>query len=85
MKSSENHDGLHCVEANVGSVVDEIKNQPGQPAERVGWPGGHGEFLFGFGLYRLIDVAAFTLWIFLMVKANQRQRFRIPVAHMEPL
>jgi uncharacterized membrane protein len=44
------------------------------------WPGGHGEFLFGFGLCRLIDVVALTLWIFLMVKANQGLRFRIPVA-----
>jgi uncharacterized membrane protein len=42
--------------------------------------GGYVGFSFGFGLYRLIDLAAFILWILLMIKAYQGQRFRVPVA-----
>jgi uncharacterized membrane protein len=42
-------------------------------------PAGTGVFI-RFRVIPFIDVVAFTLWIFLMVKANQGQRFRIPVA-----
>lgn len=42
--------------------------------------GGYVGFSFGFGLYRLIDLVAFILWILLMIKAYQGQRFRVPVA-----
>lgn len=42
--------------------------------------GGYIGFSFGFGLYRLIDLVAFILWILLMIKAYQGQRFRVPVA-----
>jgi uncharacterized membrane protein len=42
--------------------------------------GGYVGFSFGFGLYRLIDLIAFVLWILLMVKAHQGQRFRVPFA-----
>lgn len=45
--------------------------------------GGFGGFI-GFGLGSLIDtliwIIGFVLWILLMVKANQHQRFRVPIA-----
>jgi uncharacterized membrane protein len=42
--------------------------------------GGYVGFSFGLGLYRLIDLLAFVLWIVLMIKAYQGQRFRVPLA-----
>jgi uncharacterized membrane protein len=42
--------------------------------------GGYVGFSFGFALYRLIDLVAFILWILLMIKAHQGQRFRVPIA-----
>jgi uncharacterized membrane protein len=42
--------------------------------------GGWGAFSVGWLLYRLIGLGAFVLWIVLMVKAYQGQRFRVPVA-----
>ena len=41
-----------------------------------GWVG----FSIGFTLYRLLDILALVLWILLMIKAYQGQRFRVPVA-----
>jgi uncharacterized membrane protein len=41
-----------------------------------GWSG----FGLGWMLYSLISVAAFILWILLMVKAYQGEKFRVPVA-----
>jgi uncharacterized membrane protein len=41
-----------------------------------GWTG----FSFGWALYGLLDLAAFILWILLMIKAYQGERFRVPIA-----
>lgn len=43
-------------------------------------PGGFSAFTFSYALYGLINLAAFVLWIVLMVKAYQRERFRVPFA-----
>lgn len=37
-------------------------------------------FSHGVGLFRLLHFVGFILWILLMVKAYQGERFRIPVA-----
>ena len=42
--------------------------------------GGWGSFGLGWALYRLIGLVAFILWILLMVKAYQGQKFEVPVA-----
>jgi uncharacterized membrane protein len=41
-----------------------------------GWTG----FSFGFALYGLIQAVGVILWILLMIKAYQGERFRIPLA-----
>lgn len=41
-----------------------------------GWAGAS----MGFGLFRLIQLVTLILWVLLMVKAYQGERFRIPVA-----
>jgi uncharacterized membrane protein len=41
-----------------------------------GWSG----FSFGWVLYGLLDLVSFILWILLMVKAYQGERFRVPIA-----
>jgi uncharacterized membrane protein len=41
-----------------------------------GWTG----FSIGFAFYRLLDIVALVLWIMLMIKAHQGQRFRVPFA-----
>lgn len=41
-----------------------------------GWTG----FSFGWALYGLLDLLAFVLWILLMIKAYQGERFRVPIA-----
>jgi uncharacterized membrane protein len=33
-----------------------------------------------WALYGLVDLAAFILWIVLMIKAYQGTRFRVPIA-----
>ena len=44
------------------------------------YPGfGYGGFVFG-GLAGLVDIVAFILWILLMIKAYQGERFRVPIA-----
>lgn len=35
---------------------------------------------FGYILYTLVELGAAVLWILLMVKAYQRQMFRVPIA-----
>jgi uncharacterized membrane protein len=42
--------------------------------------GGFGTFGLGAALYSLISLAAFILWILLMVKAYQHQKFEVPIA-----
>ena len=42
--------------------------------------GGVGGFTMGLLLFRIIDLVAFILWILLMVKAYQGERFRVPIA-----
>ena len=42
--------------------------------------GGIGLIGFGGMLYGLVELAAFILWILLMVKAYQHQRFEVPIA-----
>lgn len=42
--------------------------------------GGMGVIGFGAMLYGLVELAAFILWILLMVKAYQHQQFEVPVA-----
>jgi uncharacterized membrane protein len=41
---------------------------------------GAGSFSLGFLLYPILGLVAFVLWILLMVKAYQGQKFRIPIA-----
>jgi uncharacterized membrane protein len=42
--------------------------------------GGLGSFSLGFILYPIIGLVSFILWILLMVKAYQGQKFRVPIA-----
>jgi uncharacterized membrane protein len=42
--------------------------------------GGFGAFGMGAALYGLINLVAFILWILLMVKAYQHEKFEVPVA-----
>ena len=42
--------------------------------------GGLGGFSLVWALYGLVDLAAFILWIVLMIKAYQGARFRVPIA-----
>jgi uncharacterized membrane protein len=42
--------------------------------------GGATGFSLGWTISRLIDLAAFVLWIVLMIKAYQGQKFRVPIA-----
>ena len=42
--------------------------------------GGFGAYGFASALYGLISLVAFVLWIVLMVKAYQGERFKVPVA-----
>ncbi|HXU20861.1 MAG TPA: DUF4870 domain-containing protein [Verrucomicrobiae bacterium] len=42
--------------------------------------GGLGGFSLVWMLYGLVDLAAFILWIVLMIKAYQGTRFRVPIA-----
>ena len=41
-----------------------------------GWTG----FSFGLALHRILDLIALVLWILLMIKAHQGERFRVPIA-----
>lgn len=42
--------------------------------------GGYGAFGIGTALYGLISLVAFILWILLMVKAYQHEKFEVPIA-----
>jgi uncharacterized membrane protein len=42
--------------------------------------GGLAGFSIGLALYRILDVVALILWVLLMVKAHQGERFRVPLA-----
>jgi uncharacterized membrane protein len=42
--------------------------------------GGSGAFGLGSALYGLVSLAAFILWILLMVKAYQHEKFEVPIA-----
>lgn len=42
--------------------------------------GGFAGFSIGLALYRILDVVALVLWILLMVKAHQGERYRVPFA-----
>jgi uncharacterized membrane protein len=42
--------------------------------------GGFGAFGMGAALYSLISLVAFVLWILLMVKAYQHEKFEVPIA-----
>jgi uncharacterized membrane protein len=42
--------------------------------------GGLGGMSLGFGLYRLLQLVGLILWILLMIKAYQGEKFRVPVA-----
>jgi len=42
--------------------------------------GGLGTFGMGSGLLSLLDLLAFVLWILLMIKAYQGQKFKLPIA-----
>ena len=42
--------------------------------------GGYGAFGIGSALFSLISLIAFVLWILLMVKAYQHEKFEVPIA-----
>jgi uncharacterized membrane protein len=42
--------------------------------------GGYGAFGLGSALFSLISLVAFVLWILLMVKAYQHEKFEVPIA-----
>jgi uncharacterized membrane protein len=42
--------------------------------------GGSGAFGFGAALYGLVSLVAFVLWILLMVKAFQHEKYEVPIA-----
>lgn len=44
------------------------------------WMGGWAGFGMGFLLYRIIQLIGLVLWILLMVKAYQGERFKVPFA-----
>jgi len=46
----------------------------------AGGMAGAGGFSMGFMLYPIIGLVSFILWILLMIKAYQHQKFRIPIA-----
>lgn len=41
-----------------------------------GWMG----FSFGYAIFRLVQLLGLVLWILLMIKAYQGERFRVPIA-----
>ena len=42
--------------------------------------GGWAEFSFAHALHSLVGLTSFVLWILLMIKAHQGERFRVPIA-----
>jgi uncharacterized membrane protein len=61
--------GLHILSFIIGAFF-------GLSLITGGWAG----FSLGLALYRILDVIALVLWIVLMIKAHQGERFRVPVA-----
>lgn len=61
--------GLHIIYFILGSFF-------GLSPFAGGWTG----LSFGLGLYGLLNLVGLVLWILLMVKAYQGERFRVPVA-----
>jgi len=62
--------GLHIINIVIGIVF-------GAGAMMMG---GFGAFGLGAALYGLISLVAFILWILLMVKAYQHEKFEVPIA-----
>ena len=62
--------GLHAINIMVGIVF----------GAGMMWRGGFGAFGMGAALYGLISLLGFILWILLMVKAYQHEKFEVPVA-----
>jgi uncharacterized membrane protein len=62
--------GLHVINIVIGIIFGAGFVMMG------GWSG----FGLGWALYSLISLAAFVLWILLMVKAYQGEKFQVPVA-----
>jgi uncharacterized membrane protein len=66
--------GLHLINMVVGIMFGAGFMMMG------GMMGGLGRFGLGFALYDFINLVAFVLWIVLMVKAYQGEKFQVPVA-----
>ncbi len=62
--------GLHVINIMVGIVF----------GAGMMMRGGFGAFGMGAALYGLISLVAFILWILLMVKAYQHEKFEVPIA-----
>src|SRR5579862_5864521 len=62
--------GLHIINIGIGIIF-------GAGAMMMG---GFGAFGMGAALYGLISLLAFILWILLMVKAYQHEKFELPIA-----
>jgi uncharacterized membrane protein len=61
--------GLHIVRMVVGTIGG------------IGWLSGGTHFIGpGFFMFHIISLLSFVLWILLMVKAYQGERFKIPIA-----
>ena len=61
--------GLHIVTFIIGAFF-------GISLMTGGWVG----FSFGLTLHRIVNLVAVILWVVLMIKAHQGERFRVPVA-----
>jgi uncharacterized membrane protein len=62
--------GLHIINIVVGILF----------GAGMFWRGGLGGFGIAAGLYSLIGLLGFILWILLMVKAYQGEKFEVPIA-----
>jgi len=62
--------GLHIINIAIGIVF----------GAGIMMFGGFGAFGLGSALYGLVSLVAFVLWIILMVKAYQGEKFEVPVA-----
>jgi uncharacterized membrane protein len=61
--------GLHLIRMVVGTIGG------------IGWLSGGWHFVGpGFFVFHIINLLSFALWILLMIKAYQGQRFKIPIA-----
>ena len=62
--------GLHILSIVIGMIV----------GGSFLFTGGWGSFSLGWGIYSLINLVALILWIVLMFKAYQGEKFRLPIA-----